>query len=174
MKTIKMLSVGLSLLTSPVLLASNQADNFNPTYQNYAYNAPERRDTNGRSLFVFDPSQLRWYAYDKSGDLVGSGKASGGKNYCPDTKKRCKTPVGKFKVYAMRGANCVSSKFPIGKGGSPMPYCMFFHGGFAIHGSNHLPQHNASHGCIRVEPAAARWLQENVIDYGTTVIVKPY
>ena len=31
--------------------------------------------------------------------------------------------------------SCVSSKFPLGKGGAPMPYCMFFRGGYAIHGS---------------------------------------
>ncbi|MBX9586991.1 MAG: L,D-transpeptidase [Gammaproteobacteria bacterium] len=155
----------------------DQNDNntyFDARYQHYAYNTPEYRETNGRSLFIFDPNRHRWMAYNSSGELVGSGKASGGKGYCPDTKRRCKTPSGTFRVYSMGGPGCVSTKFPIGRGGAPMPYCMFFHGGFAIHGSYDVPNHNASHGCIRVEPSAARWLQENVIGIGTTVIVRPY
>ncbi len=41
----------------------------------------------------------------------------------------------------------------------------------AIHGSNNLPNHNASHGCIRVDPAAARWLYHNFMQVGTRVIV---
>lgn len=199
MKAMKWLVLSVVLFGSPLVLANtqtnltalaengehgadsdansangNQTTQFNTQYQQYAYNAPERRETNGRSVFIFDPNQLRWYAYDRSGELVGSGKASGGKSYCPDIKRQCKTPVGTFRVYSMGGPGCVSSKYPIGKGGAPMPYCMFFHGGFAIHGSNDVPHRNASHGCIRVEPSAARWLQQNVIDHGTTVIVRPY
>jgi len=40
---------------------------------------------------------------------------------------------------------------------SPMPYSIFFHGGYAIHGSyeiSHLGR-PASHGCIRLRPANA-------------------
>jgi hypothetical protein len=40
---------------------------------------------------------------------------------------------------------------------SPMPYSIFFHGGFAIHGSyeiSHLGR-PASHGCIRLRPSHA-------------------
>jgi hypothetical protein len=50
---------------------------------------------------------------------------------------------------------------------SPMPYSIFFHGGYAIHGSyeiSHLGR-PASHGCIRLHPANAAVLfhlvQEN-------------
>jgi hypothetical protein len=147
---------------------------FDTRYKKYAYNTPEYRETGGHSLFIFDPNSHRWTAYNSSGELVGSGRASGGKGFCPDIHSRCMTPVGSFRVYSMGGPGCVSTKFPVGRGGAPMPYCMFFHGGFAIHGSNDVPNHNASHGCIRVEPSAARWLQENVISYGTRVVVKPY
>lgn len=147
---------------------------FDSGFKQLAYNTPEYRGTSAKSTFIFDPNKHRWYAYDRSGELVGSGRASGGKGYCPDTRRRCKTPAGTFSVYSMGGPGCVSKKFPIGKGGAPMPYCMFFHGGFAIHGSYDVPNHNASHGCIRVEPSAARWLQQNVIEYGTKVIVRPY
>ncbi len=147
---------------------------FDARYQKYAYNTPEYRETNGHSLFIFDPNQRRWMAYNSSGELVGSGKASGGRGFCPDIHRRCKTPIGTFHVYALGGPGCVSTKFPVGRGGAPMPYCMYFHGGFAIHGSYELPNYNASHGCIRIEPSAARWLQENVIGVGTTVVVRPY
>lgn len=55
-----------------------------------------------------------------------------------------------------------------------MPYCMFFRGNYAIHGSPDVPNYNASHGCIRVLPSAARWLSRNFIRIGTTVIVRSY
>lgn len=128
----------------------------------------------GKKTFIFDPSQLSWSAYDESGELVGSGRASGGRGFCPDVGRSCRTPSGTFSVKSIGGAGCVSSKYPIGRGGAPMPYCMFFHGGYAIHGSNDVPNRNASHGCIRVEPRDARWLSQEFIDIGTTVIVRSY
>ena len=46
---------------------------------------------------------------------------------------------------------------------------------YAIHGSYEVvPGKNVSHGCIRIYPEAARWLNHNFIDVGTKVIVKPY
>lgn len=128
----------------------------------------------GNPLFIFDPRHKSWAAYDSDGQLVNKGRASGGRGYCPDIRRRCHTPVGKFKVYHKGPAHCVSTKFPIGRGGAPMPYCMFFKGGFAIHGSPNVPNYNASHGCIRVVPSDARWLHQNFITNGTTVIVRPY
>jgi lipoprotein-anchoring transpeptidase ErfK/SrfK len=126
-------------------------------------------------VFIFNPNKLTWSAYD-DGELVGEGRASGGKNYCPDIRRACRTPVGTFRVYAKRGASCVSSIYPRNKRlpRARMPYCTFFHGGYAIHGSNHVPDYNASHGCIRVHPEDARWLQKNFLYIGTKVIVKPY
>jgi hypothetical protein len=147
---------------------------FDLAYKKLAYNTPQYRGPSGRSTFIFDPNRHRWYAYDRDGELVGSGRASGGKGYCPDVKRACRTPVGTFRIYNMGGPGCISKKFPIGKGGAPMPYCMFFHGGYAIHGSYDVPNYNASHGCIRVEPSAARWLRQNVLTYGSTVIVRSY
>jgi hypothetical protein len=40
---------------------------------------------------------------------------------------------------------------------SPMPYSIFFRGGYAIHGSNEVSRlgRPASHGCIRLHPANA-------------------
>ena len=60
-----------------------------------------------------------------------------------------------------------------------MPYCMFFHTGFALHGSYEVPGYNASHGCVRLYKEDAKWLNEEFVelpafenDKGTTVIVQ--
>jgi hypothetical protein len=45
---------------------------------------------------------------------------------------------------------------------------LYFHRGYAIHGSNSVPNHPASHGCVRVARADARWLIANIAD-GTPV-----
>lgn len=43
---------------------------------------------------------------------------------------------------------------------SPMPHSIFFHGGFAIHGSNEISRLGgpASHGCVRLHPSNAATL----------------
>lgn len=138
---------------------------------------PMHRDTHGKRVFIFDPNYHAWAAYNENGKRVNVGKASGGKLYCPDTGHGCKTVTGTFRVISKEGAGCISHKFPIKThGGSPMPYCMYFHPkGYAIHGSHEVPDDaNASHGCIRITPAAAKWLNKNFMTIGTTVIVLPY
>ena len=61
-----------------------------------------------------------------------------------------------------------------GRYGSPMPYSIFFTGGYAIHGSydiNHLG-YPASHGCIRLHPQNAGELYDLVrSSYRTRIIV---
>lgn len=147
---------------------------FEDDVQQLSYRNKEHRQATGHSVFVFSPKQLRWFAYNGKGELVGSGKASGGRNFCPDLHRRCHTPVGTFSIHSMGDGSCYSTKFPVGKGGAPMPYCMFFKGGYAIHGSYHVPNYNASHGCIRLVPSAARWLRYNVLRVGSTVVVQSY
>ncbi len=56
---------------------------------------------------------------------------------------------------------------------SPMPHSIFFHGGYAIHGSydiNHLGS-PASHGCIRLHPEDAAELYGLVRQSGDTRII---
>ncbi len=116
--------------------------------------------------------ELAWGAYDSSGALINWGPVSTAKGYCPDLHQRCHTPTGNFRIYNKEGSGCKSRKFPIGRGGAPMPYCMFFHGGFALHGSYDLPGYNASHGCVRMLVKDAKWLnQEFVGDEDVAVIV---
>jgi hypothetical protein len=59
---------------------------------------------------------------------------------------------------------------------SPMPHSIFFHGGFAIHGSYEISQLGgpASHGCIRLHPDNAATLYSLVQQQGaeaTTIVV---
>jgi lipoprotein-anchoring transpeptidase ErfK/SrfK len=44
--------------------------------------------------------------------------------------------------------------------GSPMPHSIFFHKGYAIHGTNYISRLGgpASHGCVRLHPGAAATL----------------
>jgi len=127
---------------------------------------------NERSIIV-SPRHLVWAAYEADGKLVRWGPASTGRNYCPDIDANCATPRGIFTIYRTAGENCASTKYPIPDGGAPMPYCMFFKGGFAIHGSNDLPGYNASHGCVRTLTRDAKWLNQEFITIGVTkVIVK--
>lgn len=51
---------------------------------------------------------------------------------------------------------------------SPMPYSIFFHGGYAIHGTNYVKRlgRPASHGCVRLHTSNAKELYELVQMYG--------
>lgn len=134
-------------------------------------------DTNGKKLFVFDPKHRSWAAYNEKGTRVNTGKGSGGKNWCADVGRSCKTKEGTYQIVREGNEHCKSSKYPIKtNGGAPMPYCMHFgHTGYAIHASNDVPDdRNASHGCVRVTLKSAKWLNEKFIDVGTTVVILPY
>ena len=51
---------------------------------------------------------------------------------------------------------------------SPMPHSIFFHGGYAIHGTNYIKSlgRPASHGCVRLHPSNARALFNLVNRHG--------
>jgi len=126
------------------------------------------------NTFIFNPRSLAWTAINDNGTVVKSGKASGGRGYCPDIKRACRTPTGTFYIMSKGGAGCKSTRYPVGRGGAKMPFCMFFTKLYAVHGSYDVPNYNASHGCIRVTPAVAQWLSSNFIRVGTRVVVKSY
>jgi len=128
----------------------------------------------GKKLIIVDPAVLAFGAYDENGSLVRWGPISPGKNYCPDIGSGCRTKSGNFAVYSKGSEYCVSSKFPVGEGGAPMPYCMFFHGGYALHASTDVPGYAASHGCIRMFYEDAEWLSLEFVEKGTKVVVMPY
>ncbi|MDP1574826.1 MAG: L,D-transpeptidase [Coxiellaceae bacterium] len=132
---------------------------------------PLTRDTHGKKLIYVSLNKQAFGAYDANGKLVHWGPISGGRGYCADIGIPCNTATGNFKIYRKQGGECISSKFPVEtKGGAPMPYCMHFNGGFAVHGST-LPGYNASHGCVRLFPEDAKWLNQDFANIGTPVIV---
>lgn len=143
-------------------------------YPQYA-SLDERYNTGGERTFVFSPRYREWAAYDQDGYRVANGVANGGQDNCPDLGgEPCHTPAGVYRVYHKGSADCVSKQFPVGVGGAQMPYCMFFHGGYAIHGSAYISTRNGSHGCIRVHTSAAEWLSRYFMSPGTKVVVLPY
>jgi hypothetical protein len=78
------------------------------------------------------------------------------------------TPPGRYRVQRMERM-WYSRKYDW----SPMPHALFFHGGYAIHGTNsirHLGR-PASHGCVRLHPANARKLYELVRAHGGATVV---
>lgn len=117
-------------------------------------------DPPGKKTIIVSLQSLAFGAYNSDGQLQYWGPVSGGRGYCPDINRRCHTSIGKFSIYHKLGAGCVSSKYPVGRGGAPMPYCMFFNGGYALHGSYDVPGYNASHGCVRLFVNDAKWLNQ--------------
>ena len=132
-------------------------------------------DSPGEKMIYVSIDKLAWGAYDDKGSLVNWGPISSAKGYCPDIHRGCHTSLGKFAVYRKQGSGCVSTKFPVGRGGAPMPYCMFFNGGFALHGSYNVPGYNDSHGCVRLFVKDAKWLNEEFVgDENVPVVVRQF
>ncbi|MBA3662127.1 MAG: L,D-transpeptidase [Gammaproteobacteria bacterium] len=134
---------------------------------------PNDIDPPGEKVIIVSLGQLAFGAYGANGRLEYWGPISGGKSYCADVRSRCSTPPGRYRIYTKQGSGCFSTKFPVGKGGAPMPYCMFFKGGFALHGSPTVPGYHDSHGCVRLFTNDAKWLNQEFDDGHTRVIVKP-
>ncbi|WP_028387721.1 L,D-transpeptidase [Legionella fairfieldensis] len=130
----------------------------------------------GKKQFIFDPKAYAWAAYDPEGNRLMTGSASGGKDVCDENANQsCRTVTGTFHVYNKRGLECRSGEYPVEtEGGAKMPYCMYFYQGFTIHAAYEVPYANTSHGCVRVLPSAAKWLNEQFITVGTEVIVLSY
>lgn len=74
-----------------------------------------------------------------------------------------RTPAGSYRVQRMH-AMWYSRKYHM----SPMPYAMFFYGGYAIHGTGSVGMlgHPASHGCVRLATGNARTLYGMAQRYG--------
>lgn len=148
----------------------------------YTYALPSSIPAQGQKEIIVDPRIHMWGAYNEDGHLVRSGVATSGSNYCRDLRRACRTQVGTFRIYSLGEASCRSRKFPIPRGGAPMPYCMYFNNGQALHGSYQVVRRNVSHGCVRLHVKDAKWLRYNFAEeptsrnesLGTIVIIKPY
>lgn len=155
----------------PVLAEAKNPKTPPPPYEE---RLPASIDTGGEAMILVNPRIHAWGAYDANGQLVRAGLATAGGNYCPDIRKRCRTSVGVFRIYSLGGAGCRSNTYPIPRGGAPMPYCMFFNKGYALHGSPHVFEGNGSHGCVRLKVKDAAWIRFNFAQIGTKVVILPY
>lgn len=136
---------------------------------------PLKAPATGKKQFIFDPKAYAWAAYDEEGNRVMTGAASGGQDFCADVGEPCRTVTGTFRVYNKRGLECRSGEYPVDtKGGAKMPYCMYFYQGYTVHAAYEVPYGNSSHGCVRVFPSAAKWLNEQFMTIGTQVTILPY
>jgi lipoprotein-anchoring transpeptidase ErfK/SrfK len=74
------------------------------------------------------------------------------------------TPVGSYRPIRLERM-WYSRKYD----NSPMPYSVFFKGGYAIHGTNYIKSlgRPASHGCVRLHPDNARTLYNMVQQAGS-------
>ena len=132
---------------------------------------PDYIKPSGKRTIIVKLGLHAFGAYNEQGYLVHWGPVSGGKGFCEDVGRACKTATGSHKVYRKQGQNCISSQFPLNtNGGAPMPYCMHYFSGFALHGST-LPGYHASHGCIRLFNDDAKWLNKHFLNIGSSVIV---
>ena len=74
-----------------------------------------------------------------------------------------RTPTGTFRPIRLERTS-YSTKYD----NAPMPYSIFFYGGYAIHGTTDLRNlgRPVSHGCVRLHPDNARRLFNLVRKYG--------
>lgn len=78
-------------------------------------------------------------------------------------RKGYRTPRGSYKPTRMHRM-WYSRKYD----NSPMPYSVFFHGGYAVHGTGYVKQlgRPASHGCVRLATANAAEFYSLVKQHG--------
>ena len=83
-------------------------------------------------------------------------------------RKGYQTPAGSYRVQRMERM-WYSRKYD----NTPMPYALFFRGGYAIHGTYSVRQlgRPASHGCVRLTPAHASTLFALVRQHGGARVV---
>jgi hypothetical protein len=129
---------------------------------------------------IVDQDKLAWAAYD-NGQLIKWGPVASGRDRCPDAPRSCRTMTGIFRFFSKENQHCRSDIYPVGKGGAKMPWCMYFHKGFALHGSDDIPGYRASHGCVRMFVRDAEWLNNSFVEtsndknnqLGTKVTIRP-
>lgn len=143
-------------------------------HSSYFSRLPQHITGYNEKVIIINPRKHVWGAYSANGELLRAGLASAGSSFCRDLGRPCRTRPGVFRIQSLGSSACVSTRFPIGKGGAPMPYCMFFNGNQALHGSHELAEGNISHGCVRISVDDAYWVRFNFANVGTKVIVMSY
>lgn len=135
------------------------------------------QNTGEKSIVVY-PRDHAFGAYSAQGKLIRWGIATAGADECPDANATCRTKIGTFRIYSLGDEHCVSNKY----NDAPMPYCMYFSGGQALHGSSDIQFSNISHGCVRMHEDDAKWLRYQFVEgpsvvnhfRGTKVVIMAY
>lgn len=128
----------------------------------------------GEKVIIINPRKHVWGAYSADGKLLRAGLATAGSSWCPDIHRSCRTRSGTFRIQSLGSRSCYSKRYPVGRGGAPMPYCMFFNGNQGLHGSREIAEANLSHGCVRISVSDAEWVRFNFATIGTKVVVLSY
>ena len=78
-------------------------------------------------------------------------------------RKGYNTPSGDYRPYLLKRLH-YSKKYD----NAPMPWSIFFHGGYAIHATGEVERLGTpvSHGCVRLELRNARWLYRLIDENG--------
>lgn len=137
---------------------------------------PLQIDPQGVKLLIWDPALLAYGAYDVKGSLIRWGPGAGGKDFCADLGRSCRTRPGEFRIQRIENARFRSSRYPKGCSGTKcasMPFAMFFEDNYAFHAGN-VPGANASHGCVRLFYSDAEWLSTNFVQIGINVLIMSY
>ncbi len=157
-----------------IKVAHNKKSKSSSKKSSYSSRMPSKVKAYGEKVIIVDPRKHAWGAYSSSGNLIRSGLATSGGNWCKDIGRSCRTPAGHFRIKSLGSKGCKSSRYPKPRGGAPMPYCMFFNGNIGLHGSYNVVDGNRSHGCVRLKVSDAKWIRYNFAKHGTKVIVKSY
>ncbi len=116
----------------------------------------EKIELVNRSIFAtIDVSKQKMKVF-KGKKLLYTWKVSTGKN-------GYRTPRGNYKPTHITKMH-YSRKYH----NSPMPYTVFFHGGYAVHGTNSVSRlgRRASHGCVRLHTNNAKKFYSLVRKHG--------
>lgn len=119
-----------------------------------AFGAP--RNVNGPIQITVDITTQEMVVATATGRTLYTWDVSTG-------RKGYATPTGSFKPIRMHEM-WYSKKYD----NAPMPFSIFFYGGYAIHGTTDVANLGtvASHGCVRLSPANAETLFELVTKIG--------
>lgn len=144
------------------------------TYTSYSSRLPQTLGGYNEKVIIVNPRKHVWGAYSADGKLLRAGLATAGSSWCPDIHRACRTRSGSFRIFSLGSRSCYSKRYPVGRGGAPMPYCMFFNGNQGLHGSHEIAEANLSHGCVRISVSDAEWVRFNFANIGTKIIVTSY
>jgi len=113
------------------------------------------KTSSGHLSITIDITTQQMIVADESGTIYSFDVSTGRPGHA--------TPTGHFKPIRMNQI-WYSSKYE----NAPMPWSIFFHGGYAIHGTTDIRHlgHVASHGCVRLHPDNAKALYALVGQYG--------